>query len=104
MKIFFLTLFIFLLGSLSSTFAWQPTSRPAVCEITTTAFKELQEAKNQPIITSTLDKITLVVWIDPNDEITVTTTFNDAGQSVTCIVAMGDKNTAFIERNNKSSY
>lgn len=104
MKIFFLTLFIFLLASVSPTLAWQPVGRPAVCDLTATAFKELQQAKNQPIITSTLDSLTLVVWVDPNDEITVTTTFNSGGQSVTCIVAMGDKNTAFIERTNKSSY
>ena len=83
---------------------WKTFQRPAVCNLTTEAFDELKDEKSQPIIVSKFQNIDVIVWVSPHDEITVTNTMMIGGQSVTCIVAVGEKDTIFIERTNKPTY
>ena len=104
MKLFYLTLITIVLFSTSVVAEWRPVPRPAVCNLTSEAFSEMNEEKNQPILMSKLENIQVIIWINPKDEITVTNTMLVNGKSVTCIVAAGDKDTTFIERTNKPTY
>jgi hypothetical protein len=54
--------------------------------------------KSAPIILSKTEKTVLTVWMNPRNEVVVTKTskFDDSSESVTCIVAIGTKDT-FID-------
>jgi hypothetical protein len=88
-----------LLSSTSMANAWTKIDLPAVCATTADAFKELNDEKNSPIIATKLDKILMTVWIsEDKQQIVVTNTTNDTtGRSITCIVAMGNKDTMLLD-------
>lgn len=90
-----------LLSTTSMAKAWTKIDVPAVCATTTDAFKELNDEKNTPIIASKLDKILMTIWVsEDKQQIVVTNTTNDTtGRSVTCIVAMGNKDTMLLGDN-----
>jgi hypothetical protein len=77
--------------------AWTPIPQPAACDKSQQMLEEMIDEKFTPVIISNLsvndtDKI-LMIWMNPKNEILVTTTVSIKNVSISCIVAMGDKDT-----------
>jgi K+ transporter len=72
-----------------------PTRAPAVCNLTREVFEEMREERARIVALTRMAKDgveqTILVWHTASDELVVTITQKNT--DITCIVAMGDKDT-----------